>query len=403
MTSVWQPAGSRRKRGRAVPLTQTKRTRKASGTLARFADAREQAHILDPVGRMLLARAQEPSERRQDVIHPSEMAKANWCPRATYYRLAGVVVAPEAAPFQLERIFQYGTDSHVKWQTWMRETGGLYGEWGCLVCKRRWMGESPDGCVSGSSCPGDWSTVTYREVPLCDPSHLIEGKSDGQYRGRLVEIKTVGTGTIRIEAPAMVARYTYPVARTAEVDGQKPPEFKYLDLDALWRDLRRPFASHRRQGQIYLYLRQLQDPSVDRITYLYESKATQHVKEFTIGYDPAVVEPLLDACKDIVYGLSKGRPPGCPSRGCKECSAYEGVLDGKADRTGSTGAGPGRPTGHREPGPVGEGRDRAATQAGGRDAPTTGRVVRRRRSGTDGDTRPVHSLGGLLGGATRDG
>ena len=70
--------------------------------------------LLGKVKKHMMDRALAPSDRRQDIIHPSEMAKADWCPRATYFRIKTGHVPEKKYNFVLENIFDEGHATHRK-------------------------------------------------------------------------------------------------------------------------------------------------------------------------------------------------------------------------------------------------------------------------------------------------
>ena len=109
---------------------------------------RVETRVVGPIERMLLAEGEEQSqdERRQDVLHVSELAKPTFCPRAAYQRITGVAPPEESARMRLQAIFEEGHDVHAKWQRWVRRLGRLYGQWLCAVCESRWMATSPETC-----------------------------------------------------------------------------------------------------------------------------------------------------------------------------------------------------------------------------------------------------------------
>jgi hypothetical protein len=155
---------------------------------------------------------------------------------------------------------------------------------------------------------------------LVDNSLRIAGHADGWVVGLgdpfLIEIKSIGTGTIRMEQPALLSSN----------DG---------DLSKAWRDIRRPFPSHLRQGQFYLELLRrmkesgnyFQDQEIPtEIVFLYELKADQSYKEFVVKADAVVVKDSLDTAYDVVHAVSVGQPPKCPNnpdKGCKACAQFQ--------------------------------------------------------------------------------
>lgn len=260
----------------------------------------------------MLKEASKPSTRRQDIIHPSEVAKTGWCPRATYLRIKRCreLQDPYWKPaetygVQLLNIFDEGHYIHDKWQKRLRDMGDLWGNWFCESCA--FLARDvlyPKLCQQCGS-----TLLTYREIPLQDPDIMVYGHADGGIPRlkSLIEIKSVGTGTVRIEAPEIFK---------ANSDGQK------IDLQGLWRDIKDPFPAHVRQGQLYLYLCSEMGLDFDKIIFLYESKFNQGAKEFVVKYDYEAIKPVLVHISSIVHALNGAEPVMCPFNGCKDCDVY---------------------------------------------------------------------------------
>lgn len=262
-------------------------------------------------------RAQGDDEHRDMVhIHPSEACKPEWCPRASWYRIKGHKGAEEKAiSMFMENIFEEGHDVHHKWQSRLWEMGLLAGMWGCYSCQLGWFGTSPHECPHCGS-----HLLYYNEVPLFREDLQLIGHADGEVRPNedypdvlpgLIEIKSVSLGTLRFEAPELYKKHQ---------EGE-------LRLDKVWSEIRRPFASHVRQAQLYMHCRGLQ-----RIYVLYEWKPTQAVKEFELPYDVDLIADILDGCKDVVSHLSADEPPKRPGwalasehKNCKACP-YHGLC-----------------------------------------------------------------------------
>ncbi|MFF1701295.1 hypothetical protein [Streptomyces sp. NPDC058252] len=351
--------------------------------------------LLGDIHKHLLDQHDKPTDRRQDIIHPSEMAKSDWCPRQTYYRLAGV--SPEQGrrfSAQLEAIFEEGHGIHAKWQKWLQNMERLWGKWYCILCDRTWQGNAHD--IAQPCWIEHGHAIEYREVPLeAESEFLIAGHEDGAVEdlNALVEIKSIGIGTVRFDNPELLKKFTVKTE-----DGKT-----VVDLDGLWKALRRPFGSHIRQTQIYLRLCKEMGLPFDKVIFLYEYKATQAHKEFVIQYNPEISEPLFDTALDIKYALRKGKPPPRPEfcgqdkKTCKECpffnSCWETTTDGTSGSEEGLGRGQGaqregdQETGARGPVPSGE--------AGGRRARTSRGSHRTKRQRTDEPVREDDSVGGV--------
>ena len=206
---------------------------KPSGTLKRFIDvAKKDTRVLGSVERFLLSKPRDES-RRTDVLHPSEMASGNWCYRASYFQLLGQ--APQAnrkMSMRLLSVFEEGHAIHAKWQRWFQQMNVLYGKWYCTECEEMFWG--------GSDCHD--GPLEYREVPLFYEPLRISGHSDGWIVGLgdplMLEIKSVGVGTLRWEAPELL------------MDNDN-------DMDKAWKALKAPFQKHITQVQIYMKLAEL--------------------------------------------------------------------------------------------------------------------------------------------------
>ena len=263
----------------------------------------------------MIKEAAKPSTRRQDIIHPSEMAKTGWCPRATYERIKACREAsdpflkpPENYGVQLLNIFDEGHYIHDKWQKRLRDMGDLWGNWKCNNCEYLLR----NTLHSDARCPDcrGYFNYVYAEVPMMFPALNVFGHADGAIPrlNALIEIKSVGVGTARIEAPEIYK---------ANSEGQK------IDLQGLWKDIKEPFPSHIRQGQLYLGICDKMGLPFDNIIFLYESKFNQGAKEFQVKYDPAISDPLFaqaEGIKSALDGLIA--PPICPYSGCKDCGIY---------------------------------------------------------------------------------
>lgn len=260
-------------------------------------------------------------DRRMDILHPSDMIKPEFCAMAAYHALRGDYEEVREKPgLRLQSIFDEGHTIHAKWQSWIAEMGHLYGRWLCQTCGHLWWDQAPSACTQ---CD-EKNLLVYREVPLISEKHMIAGHADGWVVGLgddyLIEIKSIGTGTLRFEAPRLLA----------EADG---------DLETAWRQIRQPFRSHLLQGQVYLHLTHLMEeegllkrPAPNEIVYIYELKANQDYKEFSIMYDPSYVEHIFDMALDIAFAVKRSLEPACtvdPVNGCKRCAPYRGTDESK--------------------------------------------------------------------------
>jgi len=237
-------------------------------------------------------------------LHASEICKSDWCPRSSWYRITGVPADTKAKRGNV-LIYREGHDIHDRHQGALWKAGRLSGEFKCLDCGLIWWATSPDSCPS---C--DCVHLKYWEVPIEDESIRLLGRGDGIVEGTavgpvLLEVKSIGLGTIRIEVPGVYRDF----------------ETKEMSLYELWGAIKRPFPSHVRQ--IMLYMRAL---GLKHCIALYQNKWDQGLKAFHVRYLPNTIEPIITQCKTVVEALENGsvvrRPEWAEdekTKACKEC------------------------------------------------------------------------------------
>lgn len=274
----------------------------ASKDLKKFLDAKKtETRLIGDIERHLMRRPE--SDRRTDVLHPSEIIKADWCHRYSFYLLKGGKKKQDKPSLRLQNIFDEGHAIHEKWQNRFYEMGNLYGKFNCIYCKNTTFGLSPKEC---EHCGCD--VLEYGEVSLREDSLRIAGHTDGWIKNLgedcLIEIKSIGAGTLRFEAPDLLY----------DADG---------DITRAWKNIRRPFRSHLLQGQMYLELasRMYGDEAPKEIVFIYELKADQDYKEFTVKANFEIVERVFNAAKKVVDAVEADSIPKCnvSPDGCKQC------------------------------------------------------------------------------------
>lgn len=287
------------------------------GLAAYLEASKAQDKLFGDIQKHVLAKAGK-SDRRTDCLHPSEMIKSDWCHRAAAYGLTRPQPAAPSTRFTRENIFQEGHNTHAKWQRWLQEMGRLGGDWHCRACDQVfWDDATPTEC---QHCAASELSIEYAEVPLNAPALMIGGKSDGYCPddGCLIEVKTMGLGSLRFETPGVIEKHT------VHADGRSG-----VDLTRLWRDFVRPLPAAWRQGQLYMYLaNHFEDLPVDHMIFIYDFKPTQETKSFRVAFDEAASEPVIEAAQVIADCVRAGSLPPCNinySRGCKKCRAYEEV------------------------------------------------------------------------------
>ena len=251
---------------------------------------------------LALEQAERNSHRDTKHFHSSEMAKDEWCPRSTWYKIMDTEESdPQSMNLKRMNIFAEGHNIHDKWQRWMWKAGGLYGNWRCNTCSAEFSGTSPEGC---NTCGSD--DIKYKEVPLHSERYRIVGHADGVWedaQGKaVVEIKSVGLGTIRWDAPKLYEGYA---------NGD-------LTLDDLWKRIKRPLTTHRRQVNLYMMCLGIEEAVV-----IYEWKPSQDVKEFHLKYDKELVAPILDGIDYVIDCMESDevpvRPDSATHKSCSTC------------------------------------------------------------------------------------
>jgi CRISPR/Cas system-associated exonuclease Cas4 (RecB family) len=273
--------------------------------LQKFLDAKKKPYrLIGDVERHLLQRPV--GDRSTTVLHPSEIIKKDWCKRASYFLLKGHTKIAEKPALQLQSIFDEGHAIHAKWQRYFQEMGVLYGRFVCVACDFSLFDIGPVECPACGK-----NTIEYREVTLVDNDLRIAGHTDGWIKGigddTLIEIKSIGPGTIRSESPGLMY----------DANG---------DFMEAWKNVNRPFSSHIMQGQVYLELLKRMGTPVNEIVFLYELKANQSYKEFSVKADYELVRHVFDGAKFVVEAVEAGVAPECnntPGGTCKQCDPYK--------------------------------------------------------------------------------
>lgn len=232
-------------------------------------------------------------------IYPSEMSHEH-CQRAIHYRLTDVPQEPAPISIVSELIFNHGNTSHEWWQGKWWGMGILKGVFHCLACDLYWEGLSPHECPR---CEMPKVFLEYKEVPFRNKEYGVVGRADADLStDGLIEIKTIGVGSIRWEAPHLTEKH-----------GE--------NWEALWRDIKHPFPSHRKQGIINCHFL-----GRDQIKFIYDPKFVSAApKEFVVQYNVSIIEEILEECLQINRDVALGRVPKRPEwaekshRTCAHC------------------------------------------------------------------------------------
>jgi hypothetical protein len=289
-------------------------TKKATGSLKNLVDAgKTPSVVLGAVERWQLAQPADTS-RRTDVLHPSEIIKPDWCPRASWHLLQGAKPAPKKLTTKQMRVFKRGHQLHDDWQANLAAMGKLWGDWKCAICTTVVARESlrPKFCPH---CEGE--DFIYDEVRVASDAHRIEGHADGIIVGigkepLLLEIKSIGEGTIRWEDPsAWIASGN--------------------DFKKAWAALNAPFYSHIMQAQMYMKLLELMYEGTmfsypKKAVFIYETKGDQEVKEFVVPKSDFGITDIFDKALEIAKAIKAGIELPCvdQSGSCSKCEVFNG-------------------------------------------------------------------------------
>jgi CRISPR/Cas system-associated exonuclease Cas4 (RecB family) len=295
------------------------RMSKLSGKLAERSKARQSAGVVLPaVKEGMLKDYGIDTSRRWDIVHPSELSHQDkFCPRAVYLRIVNGPAEPEKFDFVRENIFAEGNDIHSRWQKRLRKYTPLWGDWTCVICyERKTDCLEPQG--SSITCRHKWE---YSEVHLdAEDEALLVGHADGGFDNTLVEFKSVGLGTVRIEAPDLYKRH--------QLDGGN------VDLAGLWKGISRPFGSHLNQGDIYLWIARQNGLPFTQMSYVYESKWHQLAKEFVVEYDEKRSLRLVVQARSVMYAVQERSEPACRLPGkCEMCKPFDAIAAATPKRT----------------------------------------------------------------------
>src|ERR1700684_64871 len=115
-------------------------TTRLEGKLREYSTIKRQPGVVLPLVQGHLLAKGDDDDRDPGHVHPSEMSHADWCHRATFFRIAsGAWPSSDRFNFVLQNIYAEGNEIHAKWQRWLAETGELYGNWHCELCGDRFI------------------------------------------------------------------------------------------------------------------------------------------------------------------------------------------------------------------------------------------------------------------------
>jgi hypothetical protein len=304
------------------------RSRRPTGALASLVEGKRGGTVLlGDMQQHMVKKNLADNSRRQDIIHPSELAKEYVCPRQIVYRISGQepTDSKKEHTVGLLAIFEEGHAQHSKYQNLLVDMGRMWGDWKCRNCGTVVTAslEPP----AGSECQCDqWE---YQEVGLdAEVVWGMRGHADGAVPDleAFIEIKTIGLGTLRMEEPELVKKHTHKTT-----DGKT-----VTDMDGLWKDIKRPLKPHRNQANLYLAIANELGLPFNKMIFIYENKANQMTKEFVMPFSERAVEPLIDTAKDIKYAVDHDKELPRPDwaekehKECRDCP-FRSLCYGEGD------------------------------------------------------------------------
>ena len=292
---------------------------KPEGKMKDFLKSRDAGtRVVGAVERYIITKPPEDQDRRSDVLHPSAMVKPEWCHRGSYYQLLGHKPPKSKYDTSLRMygVFETGHATHRRWQNLFRDTGKLWGSWTCTECRQVYTGlVKPHNELNMYQTLHDVHSQKYKEVSLDYPPLRIAGHADGLLIGfgdpLMLEVKTIGPGTVRVEAPDIF--YS-----------------NKGDVTKMWDAIKAPFGGHVTQVQIYMKLAELLNLTYQpqEAVLLYENKATNEYKEFIVPKSNFAIKHLFDAAEMICKAVDELDPPYCNvagAQGCAQCKEYDNV------------------------------------------------------------------------------
>ncbi len=232
-------------------------------------------NILPFVNKYLVDKARN-NPRDFSYFHASEWDRCHRKISYEYYEAMGYITVDGSSlkiDPQLERIFDNGTWTHLRWGEYLTATGALMGRWkctntGCLDVhgQHEKLGIlKPDKCICGKT------EFKYEEVSFRDEETMWGGSVDA-----IVDISALDADSLGDQKYLAVSMESFSPEEWGTrlvIDYKTMNPYKF-------RKLEEPLPEHKTQMQIYLYLSGLKYGK-----FLYEDKAFQEVKEFDVIRD----------------------------------------------------------------------------------------------------------------------
>jgi hypothetical protein len=260
-------------------------------------------------------------DRRDGMFHPSDLSY-KFCPKAWAlynFHPQGLAVKVAGIEPRLKRIFGNGHGVHDRVQGYFQKMGALWGKWrrviGYDATQDRPVYEYHEGFAPKSR---GWE---YMEVSLAHRADRIKGHTDGLLWY---------DGSFNIKGLRRGKKYGL------EIKSIKDERYRYLQDE--------PQAHHREQVLIYEHClddrrEQLQGQYVDDFDaeplagfiVVYECKNDQALKEFTVPYDKAEIDGLMEKKRKLMRRALEYEKTGewpechCGSKPSLLCEHFENL------------------------------------------------------------------------------
>lgn len=268
-------------------------------------------NILKVVNTYLEDRARN-NDRDYSHFHPSEWDNCHRKIAYAYYESQGFLKTSQSAikaSAQMERIFDNGHFTHLRWERYLEATGCLKGRWKCKNFSahpnmpRVYGLDQKLGVFRPEKCECGSTQFDYVEVGLSDPETWWAGHVDA-----ILDLRRWPTPIPDLKSDA-------------DEDTHIIVDFKTIN-PFLYGRLEKPKPEHCTQMQIYLYLAGLKMGK-----FLYENKGDQGVKEFPVELDDIVINVKKEEALRLKYQLTHKNqagqrvlpPRAYPSKTHQEC------------------------------------------------------------------------------------
>jgi len=226
---------------------------------------------------------------REKSFHPSQM---DACLRAMFYMWCAIPGTSDVPKPKTVRIFDEGDHVHIRYQTYLRDMGRLWGDWKCTTCKKKWT-----GLAGHAPCKHANSKQEYKEYVLCDMEFGIWGRCDGIVFPDEIPDEPLRTYDEMMRTPERKTVLELKSMNSHNFSKLRTPPDHYLT-------------------QVNAYMNCL---GIKETTFIFENKDTQDNKQFVEPIDYKIVKWFKDRIRKFhKYWKAKKLPPkeNCDPKWC---------------------------------------------------------------------------------------